>query len=185
MTQPTNYQEEVKRVADRIDDALIAAVHRMDENDDINLDNIIVALGEARAYIVGLSIRLIAVDRLLISIPGDAPRLYVTEIPEGAKPKPLPLPKLQKQKQGDTRLWEKQRPGIAKKLKSPRGFDCPTCHAEAGTSCFRFTKQGINGKVTDQRNSGTTYHSARQALSVAHNDRMRREYDRAHFEAQS
>jgi hypothetical protein len=64
-------------------------------------------------------------------------------------------------------------------LKRPRDYDCPTCRAEAGTNCFKFSQQGRHGVVTDQRNSGTTYHSARSALSVTHNDRVKREYDRA------
>jgi hypothetical protein len=172
MKQPSNYQDEVKRVADRIDDALIHAVHRMDENDDIDLDNIIISLAEARAYIVGLSIRLIAVDRLLISIPGDGPRIYADELPPGDKPKPLELPKLKPLPRANGKPRYKL--GITKLLKGPKDFVCPTCRAEQDTNCFRFTGPGHKGEITDVRNDGSFFHIERAKLSRAANDRIRK-----------
>lgn len=95
-----------------------------------------------------------------------------------------PLPKLQlPATTPDKKPWAKERPGIGAKLKSPRDFDCPTCAAVAGTNCFVFDVQGKHGKPTDQRNTGSTYHAKRYAISKAYNDRQRAAYDKAQAQA--
>lgn len=146
-----------------IDEAILHAV------DDGANDTLLATLAEARGGVVRMTHALKVVTLSVIS------EGHNDHLPHGAQPKALPKIK---ELPTDTRKWEKQRPGINRRLKSPRAFDCPTCHAEAGTNCFKFTTQGKHGTVTDVRNSGTTYHSARQALSTAHNDRARRDYDR-------
>ena len=160
-----NQIEAIDSIAFAIDQALVLSVTTQ-ANDLLKA-----RLAEARAGVVQY-------DILNHVIEAEAKRTQ--DLPLAAQPKqlpkmqPLPVPR-------DTRKWEKQRPGIAKKLKGPRSFACPTCHAEVGTNCFKFTKRGTHGVVTGQRNSGTTFHLARQALSTAANDKVRREYDREHF----
>jgi len=98
--------------------------------------------------------------------------------------KPAELPPLQKQLR-PTEDGHVERPGISKWKKSPKDFQCPTCHAEPGTSCFRMTMQGRHGVVTNERRSDKDHnvHAKRQALSKAHNDKVKAKYDREHFDA--
>lgn len=113
-----------------------------------------------------------------------ANRLFaLTQLPRVVDATSEPLPKLQLPHGNSKKPWQKERPGIAAKLKSARDFDCPTCHAEAGTNCFVFDVQGKHGKPTDQRNTGSTYHAKRQALSKVANDRVRAAYDKAQAQA--
>jgi hypothetical protein len=124
-----------------------------------------------------------------IDIPHDAERIYADdarkqlpirrdqfEAAQGA------LPPLKKQPKFNAEGYI-ARPGIGKKLKRPRDFECPTCHAEPGTACFRMSNQGKHGTVTNVRrdNSDKNYHAARYALSKAANEKLRRDYDRQHF----
>jgi hypothetical protein len=141
----------VDSIATAVDEALVIAV------DSRSPDALLARLATARAGIVKVDLITHVID-----VPGDMPRVYADELPPGAKPKALDLPKL-KPLPSDTRKWDKQRPGIGAKLKSPKAFDCPTCRAEAGTNCFKFTTQGKHGKPTDVRNHGTSFHSARSA----------------------
>jgi hypothetical protein len=173
---PTNkpkpiYREAIDKIADRIDDALVAAVHRMDENDDVDLDTIIVSLAEARAYLVSARIMAISADHIIsIDVPNDRPRMYADELPEGAKPKALPLPPIKPQGHNKP----KYKKGMAAQFKGAKDFDCPRCDAEAGTNCFKFDGPGAHPKLTDERNDGTFFHRQRQDLAKAYNDRIRK-----------
>jgi hypothetical protein len=168
-------QEQVERTFDAIDRAMVMAV-------DLEVPDPLIAQ-LARAHVGATKTEMIMHS---IDVPHDAERVYADEfkrqLPDGAKPKPLELPKLQKQPKR-TKDGYLQRPGIGKKLKRPRDFECPTCHAQPGTSCFRMSNQGKHGVVTTERrdNSDKNYHAKRGALSKAFNDKLRRDYDRVHF----
>lgn len=151
-------------LSDTVDEAIL---HALESNAN---DQLLATLAEARGGVVRMT-HAVKVVNIIVGTES-----HNDQLPHGAQPKPLP--KVKALPKGDTRTWEKQRPGITKKLRRPRDYACPTCHAEPGTNCFKFTMQGKHGVVTDQRNSGTTYHSARQQLSVTHNERVKREYDR-------
>lgn len=170
--KPSSYRDDIHRIADAVDGALVAAVHRMDENADIDLDGIIISLAEARAYIVHATLMASAIDRI-IDVPHDAPRVYADELIDLPKPKPKALPALVPVKG--------VRVGIMNKLKHVKDYDCPSCGAKAGTMCFKMDRAGKGGRPTAERHppESKCYHHPRAALSRAHNDKIRREYDRA------
>lgn len=68
------------------------------------------------------------------------------------------------------------------KLKGPRDYVCPTCHAEVGTSCFKMSNKGQGATVTTERHPEGTgpYHTSRQALSKASNNAAKAKYDKEH-----
>jgi len=143
----------------------------MDNDDELDLDTILVSLAEARAYLIKAQLMAISADTIIsIDIPNDQPRVYADELPVGAQPKPLPLPKVKPQ--GHEKV--KYKPGISKQFKGAKQFDCPTCDAEAGTNCFKFDGPGAHPKRLDERNDGTFFHSKRQDLAKAYNDRIRK-----------
>ena len=172
MKPNTNHRDAIGKIANAIDSALVAAVDRMDEHPDDDLDTIILSLAEARAYTVKAGILAIVADNV-ISVADDRDRVYGDQLPEGAKPKPLELPKLKplpKGKNGKVRY----KPGISKMFKGAIAFDCPTCGAKEGTFCFKFTGPGTGTQPTSERNDGSFFHVKRADLGKAYNDRIRR-----------
>jgi hypothetical protein len=184
----TNHRDAVAKIAHALDSALVAAVDRMDEHPDDDLDRIIVSLAEARAYTVKAGMLAIVADNV-IAVADDRARVYGDEVaPDYGKSlataidKSKALPALREQGHPKppkkARGWPKgvkYKPGIASKLKSPKDFECPTCGAEAGTNCFKFSGPGTKGEVTDVRNDGTFHHIARAELSREANMRIKRE----------
>jgi len=172
----------VDKAFDAIDQAMIQAV------DEEVSDSLLATIAKAHVGVTKLELVVHAID-----IPFDAERIYGDEFRARALPhkreqfeqaQPT-LPPLQKQPKY-TRDGYVERPGIGAKLKRPRDFDCPTCKAEVGTSCFRMTNQGKHGTVTDVRRDDRdkNYHAQRGALSKAYNEKVRRAYDREHFGAE-
>lgn len=184
--KPSTYRDTLKPIGDRIDDAIVNAVFLMDNDDELDLDTILVSLAEARAYLIKAQLMAISADNIIsIDVPNDQPRVYADQVnkprgwaeppagysqamPEGAKPKPLPPIK----PQGHEKI--RYKPGISKMFKKAIEFDCPSCGAEAGTRCFKFEGPGAHPKVTEERNDGTFFHSKRQDLAKAYNDRIRK-----------
>ncbi len=169
--KPSTYRDTLRPIGEKIDDAIVNAVFLMDNDDELDLDTILVSLAEARAYLIKAQLMAISADTIIsIDIPNDQPRVYADELPVGAQPKPLPLPKVKPQ--GHEKV--KYKPGISKQFKGAKQFDCPTCQAEAGTNCFKFDGPGAHPKRLDERNDGSFFHSKRQDLAKAHNDRIRK-----------
>ena len=167
----STYRDTLRPIGEKIDDAIVNAVFLMDNDDELDLDTILVSLAEARAYLIKAQLMAISADTIIsIDIPNDQPRVYADELPVGAQPKPLPLPKVKPQ--GHEKV--KYKPGISKQFKGAKQFDCPTCDAEAGTNCFKFDGPGAHPKRLDERNDGTFFHSKRQDLAKAYNDRIRK-----------
>jgi len=167
------YRDMIDKVMERIDDAMDATVFRMDHDDDLDLDGILVSLAEAHVYANKARIMSISADHIIsIDVPNDQPRMYADEVSATAKllHKPLDLPKLKPQ--GHEKV--KYKPGISKQFKGAIKFDCPTCGAEADTNCFKFEGPGAHPKLTNERNDGSFFHSKRQDLAKAYNDRIRR-----------
>lgn len=168
----------VDMISDAVDRAVLIAV-------DTNASDVLLArLAEAHAGVIRADLIMHSID-----VPHNAERIYADEVR-----KPLPirrdqfeaaqnaLPPLKKQPKFNAEGYV-ARPGIGKKLKRPRDYECPTCHAEVGTACFRMSSQGKHGTVTTERRSDgdKNYHASRYALSKAANDKLRRDYDRQHF----
>ena len=169
MKPNTNHRDAIGKIANAIDSALVAAVDRMDEHPDDDLDTIIINLAEARAYTVKAGVLAIVADNV-ISVADDRERIYGDQLPQGAKPKPLELPKLKPQG-GDKPQYKR---GISKLFKGAINFDCPTCGATEGTFCFKFTGPGTGTKPTTERNDGSFFHVKRADLGKAYNDRIRK-----------
>jgi hypothetical protein len=150
----------------------------MDDDDELDLDNILISLAEARAGVVMARMQATLSDRLnniSINVPDDQPRVYADELPathelDVSTGKQKKLPKLKPQ--GHAKVRYKH--GITKLLRKAIEFDCPTCHAEAGTFCFLFTGPGTHTQITDKRNDGKHFHTKRTDLSTAANDRIRK-----------
>jgi hypothetical protein len=167
----------VDKAFDAIDQAMITAV------DEEVSDKLLATIAKAHVGVTRVEMIIHAID-----VPGDTERIYADD---ARKQLPIrrdqfeaaqnALPPLQKQKL--TPEGYKIRPGIGPKLKRPRDFACPTCHAEPGTSCFKMSNQGKHGTVTTERrdDGDKNYHAKRGALSKAANDKIRRDYDRQHF----
>jgi len=178
------YRDMIDKVISRITDAMDATVFRMDHDDDLDLDGILVSLAEAHVYANKARIMSISADNIIsINVPNDQPRMYADEArlkayAEAASPKGDPvgyksvqsLPKVKPQ--GHEKV--KYKPGISKQFKGAKSFDCPTCDAEAGTNCFKFDGPGAHPKRLDERNDGSFFHSKRQDLAKAYNDRIRK-----------
>jgi hypothetical protein len=169
----TRHRDAIDKVAEAVDNALVACVHRMDADDEPNLDGILMSLGEARAYIVQAKLQAHLADRMddVIDVPHDQPRVYADEVSPTARllHKPLDLPKLKPQ--GHAKVTYK--PGIQKLLKGAKQFACPTCDAEANTNCFKYEGPGAHPKRTDERNDGSFHHRTRQDIAAAYNKRIK------------
>ena len=182
----TYYLDAVNRIARSIDDTLFTVVKRMDDDDELDLDNILISLAEARAGVVMARMQATLSDRLnniAINVPDDQPRVFADELLPGEytaaghhaqsvadNERKNKLPKLKPQ--GHAKVRYKH--GITKLLRKAIEFDCPTCHAEAGTFCFLFTGPGTHTQITDKRNDGKHFHTKRTDLSTAANDRIRK-----------
>jgi hypothetical protein len=178
-TKSTHHRDAIDKVADAVDNALVACVHRMDADDEPDLDGILMSLGEARAYIVQAKLQAHLADRMddviKIDIPNDQPRVYADELPathelDVSTGKQKRLPKLKPQ--GHDKV--KYKPGVTKLMKGADKFICPTCGAIPDTNCFKFSGPGKNAELTDERNDGSFYHAKRQDLAKAYNDRIRK-----------
>jgi hypothetical protein len=172
------YRDMIDKVMERITDAMDATVFRMDHDDDLDLDGILVSLAEAHVYANKARIMSISADNIIsINVPNDQPRIYGDEVGidygnslATAIDKAKALPKLKPQGHEKVRY----KPGISKQFKGAKLFDCPTCGAEAGTNCFKFEGPGAHPKLTNERNDGSFFHSKRQDLAKAYNDRIRK-----------
>jgi len=175
--KPTTYSDTIEKVMDRIDDAMDACVFRMDHDDELDLDGILVSLAEARVYAVKARTMAISADTILIAIENDQPRVYADELLPSDRPKqftddpkPGKLPKLKPQ--GHEKV--KYKPGISKLTRGAISFRCPTCEAIEGTNCFKFEGPGAHPKLTTERNDGTFFHRKRQDEAKKYNDRVRK-----------
>jgi hypothetical protein len=191
----TRHRDAIHKVADAVDNGLVTLVMKMDELDElganVDLDGVLVQLAEARAYIVqaiGQAHAADVIESIKIDIENDQPRIYADEamhdLQRAAKPTKLPkqrdsvfgdqhaakLPKLKPQ--GHAKV--KYKPGVTKLMRGADMFNCPTCHAEPGSNCFKFSGPGKNAELTDERNDGSFYHAKRQDLAKAYNDRIRK-----------
>ena len=172
----TSYRDAIAQIAQAVDHALVAAVHISDNDTELDLDGILLSLAEARAYIIKATNFALIADGV-INVPNDQPRIYGDEVGidygnslATAIDKAKALPKLKPQGHEKVRY----KPGISKQFKGAKLFDCPTCGAEAGTNCFKFEGPGAHPKLTDERNDGSFFHSKRQDLAKAYNDRIRK-----------
>lgn len=157
-------------LSETVDEAILAMLDAPHPN-----DNVLASLAEARGHVVRMTH---AVKIVTISIVDDN-HPVTAQLPQGAVPKPLPLPKVQKQpKKKNSKV---ERPGIAKYLRSPVAFDCPTCKAEAGTPCFEMTGPGHKSQVTEVRRTDGWMHNKRAKLAADHNTAAKAKYDREHF----
>jgi hypothetical protein len=179
--KPTTYRDTIEKVMERIDDAMDATVFRMDGDTELDLDGILVSLAEARVYAIKARTMAISADMFIISVEDDQPRVYADEVKtRGAEleemwdaSKPKKLPKLKPQGHSKD-AKPKYKPGISKLMKPPINFDCPRCHAQHGTYCFKFDGPGANPVLTNERNDGNYFHTDRQVLSRAYNDGVRK-----------
>jgi hypothetical protein len=167
-SKPRTYQQDVSKIAQAVDDALVMTIDKIDHNDHLDLDNILLALAEARAYVVKAQLSATVVDTILIEVKNDRDRVFADELPPYPTPNALPKIKAQGHKK------PQYKKGIQALFKGAREFDCPRCDAEAGTNCFKFDGPGAHPKLTTERNDGTFFHHQRQDLAKAHNDRIRK-----------
>ena len=178
----TRHRDAIDKVADAVDNALVACVHHMDADDELDLDGILMSLAEARAYIVQAKLQAHLADRMddVIDVPHDQPRVYADEVPKyrdsvfgdqhaAADEAKRKLPKLKPQ--GHAKVTYK--PGIQKLLRGAKSFACPTCDAEANTNCFKYEGPGAHPKRTDERNDGSFHHRKRQDIAAAYNKRIK------------
>jgi hypothetical protein len=174
MEIPKNLTEDINKVSDALDEILISIVH----DDQPDLDRVLACCAEMRGYLVMATHRINQADMVLIEVEHDQQRVYADEVFKPGDtprqftddPKPGKLPKLKPQGHDKP----KYKPGIGKLFKGAINFDCPTCKADAFTSCFKFEGPGAHPKLTNERNDGTFYHRKRQDQAKAYNDKIRK-----------